>query len=756
MATTPTNLPIPSEEPRDLKFNAGKFDEVMTSDAHYYVDRFGVKRWTIAGFQFTAEEAIRNYGYITMDSFEDGATLTLPNQVLRYEATGEYYRWDGAFPKTVAAGSTPASTGGVAMGAWVSIGDASLRSQLSSQNSGVIVDDSNIPVIQPFTGTVSRTQHDKNAELVSVKDFNAKGDGITDDSDAIHAALATGKRVLIPKGNYRISRLLYPYIDGQIVFGEGQENTSIFNNTNNEPLWCFGNPSVASGARQWCRLSDLTLDGNTAGATLWGIYSANAPLVNGSPNQAGQYEGVSSSPNNFYYGRTSFALADWTIAARGNQVENVQVINILGGFAMHVSSWDFYANKVRLWNSKQGLRNSGAANSNTFENFYISGINEVSLTEPNVAGSIPTGCQYNGFIIQQSGKGEFASIEFLKGQGSTVRSLYLEKNNEKGGTTDVFVGVASVGLDIQSIRHRVELTSTAPVLIENQGQYTVIQDVMFSSNMNTIVLNSGSDNRTSCVVGVISTVDGVTTNGLVQDTSTAKKLIRRDMVGITQTLGEYLYTAKKVGRGLEIRQGASSSQTLDLASNGAMNFILDAANASTGRVFKFSHNGSDGTDVGLVEISDSAYVYPSTANSGLLGTSSKPFATGYTQTAMTVVSDLRDKTERLPYPDALLDAWGDMDWISYKLINGVNSERHAGMIAQEVLAVMLTHQINPEEWGIVQWSQWPDEVDEITGQILTKAGDRYTLNYTEALCVEAAYNRRELTRVTQRLDKAGL
>lgn len=136
MATTPTNLPIPSEDPRDLKFNAGKFDDVMTSDAHYYQDRFGKQRWTIAGFQFTAEEAIRNYGYITMDSFEDGATLTLPNQVLRYEATGEYYRWDGAFPKSVASGSTPTSTGGVGLGAWVSVGDASLAARLKSATSG--------------------------------------------------------------------------------------------------------------------------------------------------------------------------------------------------------------------------------------------------------------------------------------------------------------------------------------------------------------------------------------------------------------------------------------------------------------------------------------------------------------------------------------------------------------------------------------------------------------------------------------------
>lgn len=133
MATTPTNKQIPSEDPRDLKFNAGKIDEVVTSDAHYYTDRFGVRRWTIAGFQYTAEEAIRKFGYITMDSFEDGATLTLPNQTLRYEANGEYYRWDGEFPKVVPAGSTPDSTGEVKLGAWISVGDASLRGQVSSK-----------------------------------------------------------------------------------------------------------------------------------------------------------------------------------------------------------------------------------------------------------------------------------------------------------------------------------------------------------------------------------------------------------------------------------------------------------------------------------------------------------------------------------------------------------------------------------------------------------------------------------------------
>lgn len=88
---------------------------------------------TLDGLENLYNQAISQVGYITMDSFEDGATLTLPNQVLRYEATGEYYRWDGEFPKIVPAGSTPDSTGEVKLGAWVSVGDAALRSELASE-----------------------------------------------------------------------------------------------------------------------------------------------------------------------------------------------------------------------------------------------------------------------------------------------------------------------------------------------------------------------------------------------------------------------------------------------------------------------------------------------------------------------------------------------------------------------------------------------------------------------------------------------
>ncbi|MCL5635978.1 hypothetical protein M5Y66_16000 [Enterobacter vonholyi] len=136
MATQPTNLPVPSESPRDLKFNAGKIDEYVTSMGWTYTDRFGQKHYTIEGMNYLSQQAMAAYGYVilTGKTFTTGAAINNPNEVLLNAADGEYYKWTGSFasgPKVVPANSTPASTGGIAPGAWLSVGDSALRSQLA-------------------------------------------------------------------------------------------------------------------------------------------------------------------------------------------------------------------------------------------------------------------------------------------------------------------------------------------------------------------------------------------------------------------------------------------------------------------------------------------------------------------------------------------------------------------------------------------------------------------------------------------------
>lgn len=161
MATTPTNKPIPSEDPRDLKFNAGKIDEEVNGSADYYTDRFSVQRLTNTGrnnqFQdaqtqresdFVAsqedketrfQQFLLNSGYQFLGDYQNGPyTITARNQIIRYQ--NEFWRLN-------AATNPPYTTTGVNSTSWatdvthlVSVGDATLRQNLSSSDEGLGAD----------------------------------------------------------------------------------------------------------------------------------------------------------------------------------------------------------------------------------------------------------------------------------------------------------------------------------------------------------------------------------------------------------------------------------------------------------------------------------------------------------------------------------------------------------------------------------------------------------------------------------------
>lgn len=156
MSTIPTQNPVPSEAAKDLKFNSGKIDEFVTSMKKKYIDRFGREHFTIEGLRWIAQQAISQFGYITLESFQKGAEITLPNQVLRDEVTGEYYRWDGEFPKSIPVNSTPDNSGGVGSGKWLSIGDASLKSNLLKMDGLSYIGSANYDDIRNYSGDRDR------------------------------------------------------------------------------------------------------------------------------------------------------------------------------------------------------------------------------------------------------------------------------------------------------------------------------------------------------------------------------------------------------------------------------------------------------------------------------------------------------------------------------------------------------------------------------------------------------------------------
>ena len=80
---------------------------------------------------------------------------------------------------------------------------------------------------QGATGAVNRPFNLKLAEIVSVKDFGALGDGTTDDTAAIQAALTTGNDVYVPDGTYKVTSTLTLATGFQTIYGAGRGGSII-------------------------------------------------------------------------------------------------------------------------------------------------------------------------------------------------------------------------------------------------------------------------------------------------------------------------------------------------------------------------------------------------------------------------------------------------------------------------------------------------------------------------------------------------
>ncbi|WPJ72062.1 tail spike protein [Salmonella phage CRW-SP2] len=170
--------------------------------------------------------AVSRGEFVTLgQDFNSGFTLSVKNEVV-IDGTSLYI-WTGSFPKTVSSGSSVSTSGGIGTNAWQRIGASGLKQDLLDANYGSKI----ISTKQSITGSSLRTQFDKNSDTLSIKDFGALGDGTTDDTAAIQAALdavaVLGKKLYAPAGVYRVGALTYqPTTQTPLVLiGDGVTNT---------------------------------------------------------------------------------------------------------------------------------------------------------------------------------------------------------------------------------------------------------------------------------------------------------------------------------------------------------------------------------------------------------------------------------------------------------------------------------------------------------------------------------------------------
>jgi len=112
----------------------------------------------------------------------------------------------------------------------------------------------------PHDGAVARSVPSRLAERVSAKDFGAAGDGESDDSAAIAAALSAAGRVYLPPGTYRVA--------SPVVLGAGQGLAGAGPGTVIAALGTLA--ATVRLAASDARLADLAIEGGDIGLHLAG------------------------------------------------------------------------------------------------------------------------------------------------------------------------------------------------------------------------------------------------------------------------------------------------------------------------------------------------------------------------------------------------------------------------------------------------------------------------------------------------------
>ncbi|MFH2476605.1 tail fiber domain-containing protein [Citrobacter freundii] len=768
MTTYATNNPIGSMDPKDLFDNAQNLDFAVNDITQaIWKDRFGRSRPTMWGMEqaYSAQLLsqklrfnyfIQNSGYKVIGEYTAGPlTITDYNQLIRYQDE----LW-----KLTAATDVPFTTSGIDAAAWandsvhfVSVGDDDLRQKVMQS-------------------------------IVQLEDFGAVGDGVTDDTAAFvaaNSALMDGSFISLIQGrNYKISGFTFTK---RISIGCSAGRAAITSETGISWLTTSADlditisnidliPTLAPdqnaptnalrievtsknfGSAGFARITGVNVERPGALAFYNGISVKNQPVI----IEGGDIVLLQSHTND---AAKDGSLANWAVnsgdgilldSATYSVVRNVKVYYARNAFRATGQIEDVHFMELSAFNNRrcyvfEGL--TGSANEHRIWGChgvtYLDGIsinsdgtNRISL------------CSVGSSSILAASDATAAQIVYLSGllDGANI-SAFQAFNNGTRGTNDIAVWLKTVG-SIGSRRVFIDGlhargVGTAIYLDTNERQYingvSVIQVNMVGSS--PVVYAYGPNNTSAPVSNAFGfpEQENVFPTGLM-----APRLMATSWLGLKSP-----NTIDAAGPDrLRIREVSGNYRFESADATGTLQY-----NAGIDQGGSFRTKG----------------IYPLTDSTYTLGTGALRWSTVYASTGSINTSDEREKTAPLVIDDTVLDAWGDVQFITFQWLEAIRQKGddtarwHFGLIAQKVRDAFAAHGLDGTRYGLLCYDEWEDQwvpeiayrLNEETGMeegyitgknLFVSAGNRWGIRSDQCLFLEAAYQRRNYARLIKRIE----
>jgi hypothetical protein len=604
----------------------------------------------------------------------------------------------------------------------------------ATERYGNIITLADLTFLQAGIGAVQRTALSKMREFVSVKDFGAVGDGVTDDSAAIQAAIdSAGQNITIvyPEGTYFIGST----IDLEVQQHHMGLNATIKVNSNTVAF-----QRTTDGFPGRVKFSDLRFEGTLLTGKALRIVN-NTPFVqlencyftdfSRAVEMSGSYCSNFSSCyfsynlygvlllnechstqliNCFFDGNTYAGLAINGTPTDGNLGVDVHNITSIGcayqnsEFGVWVEScYEFAAyNTYHEGNSKADMR-LGVGDAGTYARFCY------SFTIDSWQSSSPCANGKN-IIMEHAVGGNLRGLAFNSGCSTTLTLLEVDGFSDK------------ISIDYHRFT-TVTPTATAPF------------NFVGSAASRVAVFNDG---RALYPKGMTSAIRFGTLvaqpEGVYSDfqSGSGRPALFLESVGTNQDM---------VVKVTDIERHFDASNTLGFAVDHINNQVISGYQ-----------------------------LRPSTDNTVSLGASGARWTEVFAANGTINTSDEREKDLIEEIPQAWLNAWADVKYARFKFKEAIEKKGdgarwHVGLVAQRVQQAFAAHGINAFDIGLLCYDEWEDQFEDVLAEqeitdaegnkskVLVKTGERiqtqkagnlYGVRYEQALALECAYLRSKL------------